>query len=271
MIFFVIAFAGGLTLAWALLRKFTADKVLRRFWLRRLVTAIAMGIVVWRISPVLTRWEYYFDHPDRFFSLSPGLSGLFGGVFAYIGVILASYWAVGKSRPGVERRPLLWSAGAGTLMACLILGSAYAFAPGDGPGLSPSTSLQDLAGHNHRLDEWKGHYVVLNFWATWCDPCVAEIPELKNFAASAPSSFTLLGVNLLATEQGGLTSVLRFVSENHVGWTQLADVDGSFQSKWNVTAVPTTIVLDPAGKEIERVEGGVDSKWLNTLGNRFGR
>lgn len=80
----------------------------------------------------------------------------------------------------------------------------------------------------------------------------------------------VIGINLIGTEKEGEKGVIRFASQNKLTWTQLTDPQGILQRAFSVTSIPTTVVLDPSGRVVDRREGPVDLFWLRTLEGRFG-
>jgi thiol-disulfide isomerase/thioredoxin len=97
----------------------------------------------------------------------------------------------------------------------------------------------------------KGRVLVIDFWGTWCPPCVAEIPHLKAVNAKfGPSSVMIIGVNVDGpAERGGLKNLLSFVSDNQVPWPQFyQDGKNQFSNSWGVNAFPTVFVIDQSGR-----------------------
>ncbi len=149
-----------------------------------------------------------------------------------------------------------------------LAGALLLFAPRLGPA-ELHVSVPDLEGRHHTLAEWKGRVAVVNFWATWCPPCLTELPDLKTFAATS-KTVAVVGVNAIATEKQGAAGVLAFAAAQKLGWTQLADPDGALQKAYSVSALPTTVVLDSEGAVVDRHEGAVDLGWLNSLAAKYG-
>lgn len=260
-------------LVFALVLRFTqADRDVRRFWLQRVLAALVMGVVFAKLTPLWTRWEVVFYNPLLLISMNAGMPGLWGGTFAFFGVVGFSLWQARKANPAVRRGPLVLPLVAGlVLVASWMLVEPLVF-PRTGPDLGGATELlvPDFEGRRHALSDWKGKVVVINFWATWCTPCLAELPEFQTFAKSAPPGVVVVGVNLIATENGGQAAVQRFASEHRLSWTQLSDVGGVLQSGFGVRVIPTTVVLGPDGSVVDRREGTVDLFWLRSLEGRFG-
>ena len=86
------------------------------------------------------------------------------------------------------------------LSCCATLAAAQQLRPWSG-GATPRLALQDLEGQAHRLEDYRGKVVLVNFWATWCDPCRAEMPAMNQLRASlAGRPFAVLAVNLAESE-----------------------------------------------------------------------
>lgn len=112
-------------------------------------------------------------------------------------------------------------------------------------GKTPALALPDLEGHEHTLAEFKGKVVVVNFWATWCDPCRAEMPSMQKMADKfGADKLVVLGVNY----QEGAPRIQRFLAQNPVQFTILMDRDGTVTKKWITRVFPTSMIIGPDGR-----------------------
>ena len=116
-------------------------------------------------------------------------------------------------------------------------------------GQAPSFSLTSLDGTTVDSSALKGNVVVLNFWATWCQPCMSEIPELKEVAAS--SKVKVIGIGL---DQEGVTTLTPFVVNNGINYTVLVGDEEVFQ-RFNGAGIPYTLVLDPSQRIVKIYRG----------------
>ncbi len=118
----------------------------------------------------------------------------------------------------------------------------------------------DPDGGEHRLGDWKGKYVLVNFWATWCAPCRKEMPDLE--ALQREFKNDRFEVVTIATTRNTLPAIKRFFSEIDVqDLPILIDNNAALSRDMGVLGLPTTVLLNPEGKEIARLRG--DATWYN--------
>ncbi|MFK5915089.1 MAG: TlpA disulfide reductase family protein [Woeseiaceae bacterium] len=104
--------------------------------------------------------------------------------------------------------------------------------------------LKDAYGKDFIKNNFKGQVTIINFWATWCPPCVLEIPSLnrlKNKMEGLP--FELISINYAENKK----TILEFMKEINVEFPVLLDKDGSFAKRWNIITYPSTFVIDKKG------------------------
>jgi thiol-disulfide isomerase/thioredoxin len=123
----------------------------------------------------------------------------------------------------------------------------------------PPLGLSDLDGKSWDLGALKGHPVLLNFWASWCEPCRAEMPSLELLATrEQPSGLTILSVNY----KEPLPTIKRFLDTLPYSLPILLDADGQAASAWTPRVFPTTVLIDRQGAPRSSVIGELD--WMSS-------
>jgi peroxiredoxin len=120
---------------------------------------------------------------------------------------------------------------------------------------APDFELLDLTGTLVRLSDLKGSVVVLNFWASWCPPCKAEMPAFQKIhTAFQDQDLYILAIN--ATAQDNIAAINEFVQKNRLTLPVLLDSDGSVEKAYMVQALPSTFFIDEEGIIQNVVIGG---------------
>lgn len=112
------------------------------------------------------------------------------------------------------------------------------------PGMpAPDFTYRMNDGSTQSLSMLRGRKVVLNFWATWCEPCRAEMPDLQRLADARSADLTVLGVN----KDQELDPILSFLPEVPVRYTLIANPDGDISERYGVRSLPMTYFINSDG------------------------
>jgi Peroxiredoxin len=115
--------------------------------------------------------------------------------------------------------------------------------------------LKDLNGNELSLSDLKGKKVFLNFWATWCPPCKAEMPEIEKLYQETKDSDLVI----VAVEIGEpLDTVKPFIENNKYNFKVLLDLDQSVATKYNISSIPTSYFIDTDGNIVSKHIGGMN-------------
>jgi Thiol-disulfide isomerase and thioredoxins len=126
----------------------------------------------------------------------------------------------------------------------------------------PDFSLTDLEGNVHTDESTKGKYLVINFWATWCPPCLKEIPAFVEFYEQNSDRVEILGLDY---EQADKKTILEFTDTFMVNYPIILfdDKNGSqFTNFGDVFGMPTTYIYDPEGRLVDFRMGEIDIETL---------
>ncbi len=108
---------------------------------------------------------------------------------------------------------------------------------------APDFDLPSLNGHSLSLTHLRGKPVLLNFWATWCEPCIAELPLLEAAAQRYDDELVVIGIN----EGDLLRDVESFVAREALSYTVLLDYDESVGMLYQINGYPTSVFIDAEG------------------------
>ena len=118
----------------------------------------------------------------------------------------------------------------------------------------PSVGFTDAAGRHYALETFRGRYVLLNLWATWCAPCVAELPALVRLQARAPG----LRVVAINTDRGQIDAAAFLRANGARALVPYRDSDVTMLRSFKAYGLPLTVLIDPQGKIVARAEGPAD-------------
>ncbi|MEJ2009285.1 MAG: TlpA disulfide reductase family protein [Acidobacteriota bacterium] len=123
---------------------------------------------------------------------------------------------------------------------------------------APNFTLPGLKSDNVSLAQYRGKVVVLNFWATWCPPCVMETPSLEKFATEMkPDGVTVIGVSVDENGQ----QLREFVKEYHLSYPIARDPNAALSHRYGTFKFPETYIIDRGGHVAEKIIGATD--WVD--------
>lgn len=122
---------------------------------------------------------------------------------------------------------------------------------------APNFELTDLNGKKVQLKDFRGKTVMINFWASWCDPCKEEVPYINQaYESVKDKNIVILGVNYAESH----FAVQNFVEQYHMKFPVLLDENKDVVNAYGVGPIPTTFFIDKNGKVIDKVVGTMPNK-----------
>ncbi|MEH7237139.1 peroxiredoxin family protein [Bacillus sp. JJ1562] len=133
--------------------------------------------------------------------------------------------------------------------------------------LAPDFTLKTISGEELKLSAFRGKRVILNFWASWCPPCKAEMPHMQEFyVENKESNVVLLSVNLTTAEKKS-SDVAKFVEEYELTFPVMLDEQGDIGQIYQAHAIPTSYLIDSKGIVRKKIVGPMDKEMMNGLIN----
>ena len=137
---------------------------------------------------------------------------------------------------------------------------------------APKIVLNDQFGVEHKLEDYKGKVVFLNFWATWCPPCKAEMPDIQKLYEKyqgEDSDVVVLGIAAPGLgKEKSKEEIADFLEENGYTYPVLMDVDGRYFNELRIMSYPTTYMITKEGKIFGYVSGAITEDIMEDIINQ---
>lgn len=113
-------------------------------------------------------------------------------------------------------------------------------------------SFRDMSGDTHKLSDYRGKWVIANYWAIFCPPCRVEIPDLIRFVNDNPGKVEVLGMDAGMDSNENLQ---KFIDEQGINYPIIPTQDATMYAFGEVVGIPTTFIVSPEGKLIDKHVG----------------
>jgi len=112
-------------------------------------------------------------------------------------------------------------------------------------------NLPDTSGKKYQLSDFKGKVIYIDFWASWCEPCRAEIPHLKKIAEHYKGNDRLQIISIATWDAKNRTKRYEIIKKDEMDWLQLEDTDNTLAKAYNIKGIPRFIIIDKEGKVVD--------------------
>jgi len=129
------------------------------------------------------------------------------------------------------------------------------YSPANG-SVVPEIKAVDLTGNQKLIKDYSSHYILLSFWASWCPPCLKELPQLETLETKFKKShFKVLALNVHDSKDDALD----FIKSNNIGLTVLLDVNAETAKNYAISPLPTNYLINrKTNKLIQKWQGNID-------------
>lgn len=130
---------------------------------------------------------------------------------------------------------------------------------------APHFTLHTLNGNKVSLNEYRGRFVLLNMWASWCSPCQRETPQLEKLIHLFNSNnLVVLGINMTSQETS-LQQVQQFVDQHRISYPVLLDKKGKIMEHYGVKVLPTSFLIGKHGTVIRQFQGPITANQITKV------
>jgi len=131
---------------------------------------------------------------------------------------------------------------------------------------APEVSIKDISGKTHHLPDYKGKWLIVNYWATWCPPCLQEIPDfIALYDQRKNKDVMIIGV---AFEFEDSKEISKFVDDQLISYPIALGNDEIVKAIGGAEVMPTTYIFDPAGKLVKIHRGLITKPYIEKLINQ---
>ncbi len=130
---------------------------------------------------------------------------------------------------------------------------------------APNFRLADLASSSSALTDYRGKFVLVNFWASWCGPCRGEVPDLEALSQRQADRLVVLGVN----QQESREAAAKFAQEFDVSYAILLDRSGEVSQAYRLGGLPVTFLVNPEGVILRIYRGRITEEQIDELEREY--
>ena len=256
---------AALAAAVLVLFRLRGDREGRRLFFDSLSTAALLVLLGWKLFPLFYAFSEMVTRPMTLLYTPGGTPGLIFGLV--LGSLYFAYKIIRgrrhKSPEGMLLSPFMVFAASFIMGSAVLLAGSSALRAEQGEQPAIPFSATTIQGEKLSLDDLKGKTVILNFWATWCPPCRAELPTLVAFNEELKGTETVL-ISVASGPTQTQSRVTPFLVKEGIHYPIILDTSREITSRYGVRSLPTSVVISPEGTITDRLTGAVDRYWLRS-------
>ncbi|MBW7652049.1 redoxin domain-containing protein [Anoxybacillus sp. ST4] len=134
---------------------------------------------------------------------------------------------------------------------------------------APDFSLETIDGKTVQLSQFHGKIVIVNFWATWCPPCRAEMPDMQTFYEKYHNQVEIVAVNVMVRDSR--EKVSQFIKDYRLTFPVVLDVDGHVMKQYEIQPIPTSFIIDRQGMIREKQIGPMSYEQMVQYVEKWGK
>ncbi len=123
---------------------------------------------------------------------------------------------------------------------------------------APNFDVKNMKGHEVKLSDYQGKKVIMNFWASWCEPCVREMPIIYDFYQSRDDHIEVLFINV--GESKG--TINEFLTLHHFDFPVIIDATGTLSKRYRISGLPSTVIINKEGNLDQVITGELSDSAL---------
>lgn len=221
------------------------DKVQKKMIINKLINILFLSFLSWKLTSIFTSFKTILENPSSFLFLTGGRTG---EVVSLVLSLIYLFIIILKNRSDKQLITFITIYLSISIILFISITNLSSNKLDNREIVKISNlTLQNIEKENIKIDLDGDKTIILNFWATWCPPCKAEIPELIDFYKEYKTEVDFYGINLIKTEKGDISN---FLNTSNINFPIYLDQNSQVSNYFDIKSIPSTIVIFKKGDEL---------------------